>query len=131
MNRLKLFFAFFLSSSLISLFFIKIVNESEKNKIYIFRRPPFSDSGLIDSKKIYYDFTNGRPNKCDLKINNACFIKTDILTEKINNGIIKVGNRYACSENLISKIRKRNGFSEEFSYGYGICTKDGWQRIAN
>ena len=104
-----------------------------ENIIYIFRRPPFSDAGIIDSKKIYYDFTNARPKKCDLKIKNGCFIKTNIRAEVIKKGIIKVGDNFACSDEIISQARgmKDQGFNSEYYFGYGFCTKDGWQKVKN
>ena len=74
---------------------------SAEDIIYIFRRPPFSDAGIVDSKKIYYDFTNARPKKCDLKIKSGCFIKTNIRAEVIKKGIIKVGENFACSGEII------------------------------
>ena len=106
---------------------------SAEDIIYIFRRPPFSDAGIIDSKKIYYDFTNARPKKCDLKIKSGCFIKTNIRAEVIKKGIIKVGENFACSGEIISQAKGKvdQDFNSEYYFGYGFCTKDGWQKVKN
>ena len=106
---------------------------SAEDIIYIFRRPPFSDAGIIDSKKIYYDFTNARPKKCDLKIKSGCFIKTNIRAEVIKKGIIKVGDNFACSGEIISQAKGKEDqdFNSEYYFGYGFCTKDGWQKVKN
>lgn len=104
-----------------------------ENIIYIFRRPPFSDAGIIDDDKFYYDFTNARPKECDLKIKNGCFIKTNIRAEVIKKGIIKVGDNFACSDEIISQARgmEDQSFDSEYYFGYGFCTKDGWQKVKN
>ena len=106
---------------------------SAEDIIYIFRRPPFSDAGIIDEDKFYYDFTNARPKACDLKIKNGCFIKTNIRAELIKKGIIKVGDNFACSDEIISQAREMEdqGFNSEYYFGYGFCTKDGWQKVKN
>ena len=101
--------------------------------IYIFRRPPFSDAGIIDDDKFYYDFTNARPKECDLKIKNGCFIKTNIRAEVIKKGIIKVGDNFACSREIISQAKGKEDqdFDNEYFFGYGFCTKEGWQKVKN
>ena len=106
---------------------------SAKDTIYIFRRPPFSDAGILDSDKFYYDFTNARPSECDLKIRNGCFIKTSIRAEIIKKGIIKVGDYYACSGEIISQAKEKEDrdLDSEYYFGYGFCTKDGWQNVKN
>ena len=106
---------------------------SAEDIIYIFRRHPFSDAGIIDSKKIYYDFTNARPKKCDLKIKSGCFIKTNIRAEVIKKGIIKVGENFACSGEIISQAKGKEDqdINSEYYFGYGFCTKDGWQKVKN
>ena len=116
---------------LCSVFFAKEI--IAENIIYTFRKPPFSDAGIIDANKFYYDFTNARPTECDLKIKNACFIKTNIRAEVIKKGIIKVGDNFACSDEIISQARgmEDQGFNSEYYFGYGFCTKDGWQKVKN
>ena len=125
-----------MKSSLIFLLLLSVFLTNEinaENIIYIFRRPPFSDAGMIDDDKLYYDFTNARPTVCDLKINNGCFIKTNIRAELIKKGIIKVGDNFACSEEIISQARgiEDQAFNSEYYFGYGFCTKDGWQKVKN
>tara|TARA_Y100001968_G_C19203990_1_gene641377 strand:+ start:299 stop:727 length:429 start_codon:yes stop_codon:yes gene_type:complete len=93
---------------------------------YTFRRPPFSLSGTIDSKANYYYFTNARPIECDLRIGNACYMKTKQKATIISPEIIQVGNAYACAESIITKQRKKTEHLPQFSYGYGTCTKEGW-----
>ena len=67
-----------------------------------------------------------------LKINGACFIKTDVPAKIIRKGIMKAGGRYWCSEDHIHARKKADpkpvllrggGYMD---YGYGICTENGW-----
>ena len=94
--------------------------------VYTFRRPPFSLSGTIDSDGNYYSFTNARPVECDLRVGNACFMRTGHTATIISPGIIQVGNAYACAESLITKERKKTEKLPQFSWGYGNCTQQGW-----
>jgi len=108
---------------------------SEEYKIYTRERPPFSISGIIDSNKTFYYFTNAYEPKCDI-VASGCFMKTNVKAEIISKDIIKVGSSYYCSEDHIKASNKDNpkpvptrggGYID---YGYGKCTKDGWQRIS-
>ena len=120
------------SISFISSFFLSMPARSRENKIdhefivYTFSRPPFSLAGTIDSDGNYYDFTNARPVECDLRLGNACFMKTSHTAKIITPGIIQVGNAYACAESLITKEREKTEHLTQFSYGYGICSQEGW-----
>ena len=94
--------------------------------VYTFRRPPFSLSGTIDSDGNYYSFTNARPVECDLRVGNACLLKTSQTATIISPGIIQVGNAYACAESLITKVKEKTEHLPQFSWGYGTCTQQGW-----
>ena len=112
---------------------------AEKFTIYTTERPPSSWSGIIDSEGYYYWFTNGIPpaekHKCDI-LSQGCWIKTNEKAEILSKDIIKVNRygteRYFCSEEHIQERKKaypkisslRYG---SIDYGYGICTKNGWQ----
>ena len=112
---------------------------AEKYTIYTTERPPSSWSGIIDSEGYFYWFTNAIPPaekyKCDI-LSQGCWIKTNEKAEIINKDIIKVNRygteRYFCSEDHIQEQKKaypkisslRYG---SIDYGYGICTKNGWQ----
>ena len=105
---------------------------AEEYTIYTRERPPFSISGIIDSNKNFYYFTNAHVPKCDI-VANGCFMKTNVKAEIISEDIIKVGSSYYCSEDHI-KARKKadpkpvlSGRFRDLDYGYGDCTKDGWQ----
>ena len=105
---------------------------AEEYTIYTTERPPFSWSGVIDSEGYYYDFTNSGIDKCDI-VARGCFIKTNIKAEIINKDIIKVQDRYFCSEEHIKARNKANPKPSPLRYssidfGYGTCTKDGWVR---
>ena len=109
---------------------------AEKYTIYTTERPPSSWSGIIDSEGYYYWFTNSAVSAsadgCDMRIDGACFIKTDTPAKIIRKGIMKAGSKYWCSEDHIQARKKadpkphnmRNG--EFYDFGYGICTKNGW-----
>ena len=105
---------------------------AEEYTIYTKERPPFSISGIIDSNKTFYYFTNAYEPKCDI-VAKGCFMKTNVKAEIISEDIIKVGSGYYCSEDHI-QVRKKadpkpvptrgGGYMD---YGYGDCTKDGWK----
>ena len=106
---------------------------AEKYTIYTRERPPFSISGIIDANKTFYYFTNTAEPKCDI-VASGCFMKTNIKAEIISKDIIKVANSYYCSEDHIQAVNKANPKSSPLRYssmdfGYGKCSKDGWQRI--
>ena len=112
---------------------------AEKYTIYTTERPPSSWSGIIDSEGYFYWFTNAYPpalkHNCDI-LSQGCWIKTNKKAEIISKDIIKVNRygteRYFCSEEHIQERKKaypkisslRYG---SIDYGYGICTKNGWQ----
>tara|TARA_B100001248_G_scaffold189815_1_gene145148 strand:+ start:358 stop:735 length:378 start_codon:yes stop_codon:yes gene_type:complete len=105
---------------------------ADEYTIYTTERPPFSWSGVIDSEGYYYDFTNSGIDKCDI-VARGCFIKTNVKAEIINKDIIKVQDRYFCSEDHIQAVNKANPVLSplrysSMDYGYGKCTKDGWER---
>jgi len=104
---------------------------AEEYTIYTTERPPFSISGIIDSNKNFYYFTNSHMPKCDI-VARGCFMKTNVKAEIISKDIIKVGSSYYCSEDHIQTRKKadpkpvpRRG-GGYMDYGYGICTKNGW-----
>ena len=104
---------------------------AEKYTIYTRERPPFQISGIIDDDKTFYSFTNARV-KCDI-VALGCYLKTNVKAEIISKDIIKVGSSYYCSEDHIQARKKadpkpvpRRG-GGYMDYGYGDCTKDGWQ----
>ena len=95
---------------------------AQEYTIYTRERPPFSISGIIDSDKTFYYFTNAAEPKCDIYAGESgkwCFMKTNVRAEIISKDVIKVANSYYCSEDHIQKVNKNNK-------GYGRCTKDGW-----
>ena len=109
---------------------------AEKERIYyVHKRPPSSYSGTIDDDGFFYYFTNSAVSAskdgCDMRINGACFIKTDVPAKIIREGIMKAGSLYWCSEKHIQARNKANPVinpRQSFDYGYGTCTKDGWVR---
>jgi len=118
---------------LISLLLFSSPVFAEKYTIYTRERPPSSISGIIDANKTFYYFTNAAEPKCDIKA-RGCFMKTNIKAAIINNDVIKVANSYYCSEEHIQAVNKANPKPSPLRYssmdfGYGKCTKDGWQRI--
>ncbi len=115
---------------------------AEKYTIYTTERPPSSWSGIIDSEGYFYWFTNSAVSAsadgCDIR-SNGCWIKTNVKAEIINKDIIKVNRygteRYYCSEEHIQERKKADPKISSLrygsmDYGYGICTKDGWQGIS-
>ena len=118
---------------LISLLLFSSPAFAEKYTIYTRERPPSSISGIIDANKTFYYFTNAAEPKCDIEA-RGCFMKTNIKAAIINNDVIKVANSYYCSEEHIQAVNKANPKPSPLRYssmdfGYGKCTKDGWQRI--
>ena len=110
---------------------------AEKERIYyVHTRPPSSYSGTIGEDGFFYEFNNSADCFNDeiikVKINGACFIKKDVPAKIIKKGIMKAGSLYWCSEDHIQARKKadpkisspRYGSKD---YGYGICTKNGWQ----
>ena len=105
---------------------------AEKYTIYTTERPPFSWSGIIDANNTFYYFTNAYEPKCDI-VASGCFMKTNDKAKIINKNIIKVKDRYFCSEEHIKAVNKANlkltslRYSS-MDYGYGTCPKDVWVR---
>ena len=110
---------------------------AEKERIYyVHTRPPSSYSGTIGDDGLFYYFTNSADCFNDeiikLKINGACFIKTDVPAKIVKEGIMKTPNMYWCSEDHIQARKiadpepvliRGGGYMD---YGYGICTENGW-----
>ena len=103
---------------------------------YVHVRPPSSYSGTIGPNGFFHYFTNSAVSAsadgCDMRIDGACFIKTDIPAKIIKKGIMKTPTKYWCSEHHIQSrkkadpkpvLRRGGGYMD---YGYGICTKNGW-----
>ena len=109
---------------------------AEKERIYyVHTRPPHSYSGTLDDDGFFYYFTNSAVSAtkdgCDMRINGACFIKTDIPAKIVKEGIMKTPNKYWCSEDHIQSRKKADPKISSARYGsrdwgYGICTKNGW-----
>ena len=104
---------------------------------YVHVRPPSSYSGTIGPDGFFHYFTNSRVSAskdgCDIRIDGACFIKTDVPAKIIRKGIMKAGSKYWCSEDHIQArkkadpkpvLRRGGGYMD---YGYGNCTENGWQ----
>ena len=110
---------------------------AEKDRIYyVHARPPSSYSGTIGDDGFFYYFTNSADCFNDeiikMKINGACFVKTDVPAKIIRKGIMNAGGKYWCSEDHIQARKKADPKPEllrsggYIDYGYGICTKNGW-----
>ena len=104
---------------------------AEKERIYyVHTRPPHSYSGTIDDDGFFYYFTNSAVSAskdgCDMRIDGACFIKTDIPAKIVKEGIMKTPNMYWCSEAVIQEAKKVQKPSQRNYFGYGICTEKGW-----
>ena len=104
---------------------------AEEDRIYyVHTRPPSSYSGTIGDDGFFYYFTNSADCFNDeivkLKINGACFIKTDVPAKIFRKGIMKAGGRYWCSEAVIQEAKKVQIPSPSNRFGYGICTENGW-----
>ena len=97
---------------------------------YVHTRPPSSYSGTIGEDGFFYEFTNSAVSAskdgCDMRIDGACFIKTDVPAKIIKKGIMKTTNMYWCSEAVIKEARKTQTLSPRNYSGYGICTEKGW-----
>ena len=97
---------------------------------YVHVRPPFSYSGTIGPNGFFHYFTNSAVSAsadgCDMRIDGACFIKTDIPAKIVKKGIMKTPNIYWCSEAVIKEARKTQTPSPRNYSGYGICTEKGW-----
>ena len=124
---------------LILLLFSSPVLAEEDRIYYVHKRPPSSYSGTIGDDGFFYYFTNSADCFNDeiikLKINGACFIKTDIPAKIVKEGIMKTTSMYWCSEDHIQSRKKADPKISSARYGsrdwgYGICTKDGWQGIS-
>ena len=122
---------------LLSLLLLSSPVLAEEDRIYyVHIRPPSSYSGTLGDDGFFYYFTNSADSVnddiCKIRIDGACFVKTDFPAKIIRKGIMKAGGRYWCSEDHIQERKKtdpkisslRNG---SIDYGYGICTKNGWQ----
>ena len=113
---------------------------AEEDRIYyVHKRPPSSYSGTIGDDGFFYYFTNSADCFNDeiikLKINGACFIKTDVPAKIVKEGIMKTPNMYWCSEDHIQARKKADPKISSPRYGsrdwgYGKCTKNGWQGIS-
>ena len=103
----------------------------EKERIYyVHTRPPFSYSGTIGDDGFFYYFTNSadrfNDEICKIRIDGACFVKTDVPAKIVKEGIMKTPNMYWCSEAVIKEARKTQTLSPRNYSGYGICTENGW-----
>ena len=104
---------------------------AEKERIYyVHTRPPHSYSGTIGDDGFFYYFTNSRVSAskdgCDMRIDGACFIKTNVPAKIVKEGIMKTPNMYWCSEAVIQKAKRVQPPSPSNRFGYGICTENGW-----
>ena len=104
---------------------------AEEDRIYyVHARPPYSYSGTIGDDGLFYYFTNSADCFNDeiikIKINGACFVKTDVPAKIVKEGIMKTPTKYWCSEAVIKEARNtQTSFPRNYS-GYGICTEKGW-----
>ena len=96
---------------------------------YVHVRPPSSYSGRIGPDGFFHYFTNSAVSTskegCDMRIDGACFIKTDFPAKIVKEGIMKTPNMYCCSEGVIKEARKTQTLSSRNYSGYGICTENG------
>ena len=104
---------------------------AEKERIYyVHTRPPSSYSGTIGDDGFFYYFTNSAVSAsidgCDMRIDGACFIKTDVPAKIVKEGIMKTPSMYWCSEAVIQEAKKVQTPSPRNYSGYGICTENGW-----
>ena len=104
---------------------------AEKERIYyVHTRPPFSYSGTIGDDGFFYYFTNSadrfNDEICKIRIDGACFVKTNVPAKLVKEGIMKTPNMYWCSEAVIQEARKTQTLSPRNYSGYGICTENGW-----
>ena len=121
---------------LVLLLFSSPVLAEEDRIYYVHVRPPSSYSGTIGPDGFFHYFTNSSVSAsadgCDMRIDGACFIKTDIPAKIIRKGIMKTPTKYWCSEDHIQARKKADPKISSLrygsiDYGYGICTKNGWQ----
>ena len=104
---------------------------AEKDRIYyVHTRPPSSYSGTIGDDGFFYEFTNSadrfNDDICKIRIDGACFVKTNIPAKIVKEGIIKAVSLYWCSEAVIQAAIKVQTPSPRSYSGYGICTEKGW-----
>ena len=104
---------------------------AEKERIYyVHRRPPSSYSGTIGDDGFFYYLTNSADSFndeiCKIRIDGACFVKTDVPAKIVKEGIMKTPNMYWCSEAVIQEAKKVQTPSPRNYSGYGICTENGW-----
>ena len=104
---------------------------AEKDRIYyVHVRPPSSYSGTIGDDGFFYYFTNSadsfNDDICKIRIDGACFVKTDVPAKIVKEGIMKTTTKYWCSEEVIKEARKVQKPSPYNRSGYGICTEKGW-----
>ena len=104
---------------------------AEKERIYyVHKRPPSSYSGTIGPDGFFHYFTNSAVSAsadgCDIRIDGACFIKTDVPAKIVKEGIMKTTSMYWCSEAVIQEAKKVQTPSPSNRFGYGICTEKGW-----
>ena len=104
---------------------------AEKDRIYyVHTRPPSSYSGTIGDDGFFYEFTNSadrfNDEICKIRIDGACFVKTDVPAKIVKKGIMKTTTKYWCSEAVIKEARKTQTLSPRNYSGYGICTENGW-----
>ena len=84
---------------------------AEEDRIYyVHVRPPSSYSGTIGPDGFFHYFTNSAVSAsadgCDMRIDGACFIKTDVPAKIVKKGIMKTTTKYWCSEAVIKEARK-------------------------
>ena len=104
---------------------------AEKDRIYyVHTRPPSSYSGTIGDDGFFYYFTNSadrfNDEICKIRIDGACFVKTDVPAKIVKEGIMKTPTKYWCSEAVIKEARKTQTLSPRNYSDYGICTENGW-----
>ena len=117
------------------LFFSSPLLAEEERIYYVHKRPPSSYSGTIGDDGFFYYFTNSadrfNDDICKIRIDGACFVKTDVPAKIVKKGIMKAGSLYWCSEEQIQAVNKANpdfSYHRTIDFGYGKCTKDGWVR---
>ena len=117
-------------SLLALLLFSSPVLAEEDRIYYVHVRPPSSYSGTIGPDGFFYYFTNSSVSAtadgCDMRIDGACFIKTNVPAKIVKEGIMKTPNMYWCSEAVIQEAKKVQRPSPRNYSGYGICTENGW-----
>ena len=104
---------------------------AEEDRIYyVHVRPPSSYSGTIGDDGFFYYFTNSadrfNDEICKIRIDGACFVKTDVPAKIVKEGIMKTPNMFWCSEAVIQEAKKVQTPSPRNYSGYGICTEKGW-----